>query len=277
LKERKTHIYTILSYCVLITACVIVLYPILWVIASSFKSSGLVGSSLIPKNFTFENYMNIFRNENANFTRWFINSIVISTISAFMTLSIVMPASYACSRMNFRGKKFLLITFLTLQMFPAFMSAIALYTIFAWLRLVDTYLGLVIIYCANTVPFSLWIMKNYFDSIPFEIEESAFVDGATMFQSFTHILLPMARPIIYVVFLISFLGSYCEYLLANIILMSGKKWTLALGMRSLTVSQFSTNWPVFSAISVVSAVPIVILFFLSERYLTSGLTQGAIK
>jgi len=277
MKKGRIQIYTILSYCVLIVACVIVLYPILWVIASSFKSSGLVGSRLIPKNFTLENYTHIFKGRGVDFTRWFFNSIVISALSAIMTLAIVTPASYACSRMRFRGKKLLLITFLTLQMFPAFMSVVALYTIFAWLRLVDTYLGLIIIYCANTIPFSLWIMKNYFDSVPFEIEESAFVDGATMFQSFIRILLPMARPIIYVVFLISFLGSYCEYLIENVILMSGNKWTLALGMRSLTVSQFSTNWPVFSAISVVSAVPIVILFFLSERYLTSGLTRGAIK
>ena len=265
-------------YLILAMACLIVLYPLIWVFSCSFKSTaGLVGSSLIPANPTLANYRKIFTDPNVNFGLWFFNTLKISLVSALAALVLTTPAAYAFSRMRFSGRLHTLIGFMICQMFPGFMAIVALYTLLGWAGLIDTHLGLIILYAGGSIPFSIWLLKGYFDSLPVEIEESAMIDGATKFQAFTRILLPLAKPILYVVGLINFLGPYAEYLLAQVVINSGSKWTLAMGMRSLTVSQFATDWPIFSAVSVLTAVPIVIVFLSAEKYIVSGLTRGAIK
>ncbi|MGI6132068.1 MAG: sugar ABC transporter permease [Bacillota bacterium] len=265
-------------YLILAMACLIVLYPLIWVFSCSFKSTaGLVGSSLIPANPTLANYRKIFTDPNVNFGLWFFNTLKISLVSALAALVLTTPAAYAFSRMRFSGRLHTLIGFMICQMFPGFMAIVALYTLLGWAGLIDTHLGLIILYAGGSIPFSIWLLKGYFDSLPVEIEESAMIDGATKFQAFTRILLPLAKPILYVVGLINFLGPYAEYLLAQVVINSGGKWTLAMGMRSLTVSQFATDWPIFSAVSVLTAVPIVIVFLSAEKYIVSGLTRGAIK
>ena len=264
-------------YLILAMACLIVLYPLIWVFSCSFKSTaGLVGSSLIPANPTLANYRKIFTDPNVNFGLWFFNTLKISLVSALAALVLTTPAAYAFSRMRFSGRLHTLIGFMICQMFPGFMAIVALYTLLGWAGLIDTHLGLIILYAGGSIPFSIWLLKGYFDSLPVEIEESAMIDGATKFQAFTRILLPLAKPILYVVGLINFLGPYAEYLLAQVVINSGGKWTLAMGMRSLTVSQFATDWPIFSAVSVLTAVPIVIVF-LSAENIVSGLTRRAIK
>ncbi|HHY62533.1 MAG: sugar ABC transporter permease [Bacillota bacterium] len=277
-RKAKRTVGTVLIYAGLIIACIIVLYPLLWVLSCSFKpTAGLVGSSLIPSNPTLANYRKIFTDPNVNFSRWFFNTLKISVVSALLTLVLTTPAAYAFSRMRFPGRRQTLIGFMICQMFPGFMAIVALYTLLGWAGLIDTHLGLIILYAGGAIPFSIWLLKGYFDSVPVEIEESAMIDGATKFQAFTRILLPLAKPILYVVGLINFLGPYAEYLLAQVVITSGSKWTLAMGMRSLTVSQFATDWPIFSAVSVLTAVPIVIVFLSAEKYIVSGLTRGAIK
>ncbi|HBK59661.1 MAG TPA: hypothetical protein DDZ84_02565 [Firmicutes bacterium] len=163
------------------------------------------------------------------------------------------------------------------QMFPGFMAIVALYTLLGWIGLIDSHLGLIVLYTGGAIPFSIWLLKGYFDSVPKAMEESAMIDGATKLQAFTKVLLPLARPILYVVGLINFIGPYAEYILAQVVITSGSKWTVAMGMRSLTVSQFATEWPVFSATSVLTTIPIVIIFLSAEKYIVSGLTQGAVK
>ncbi len=277
-RKAKRTVGTVLIYAGLIIACIIVLYPLLWVLSCSFKpTAGLVGSSLIPSNPTLANYRKIFTDPNVNFSRWFFNTLKISVVSALLTLVLTTPAAYAFSRMRFPGRRQTLIGFMICQMFPGFMAIVALYTLLGWAGLIDTHLGLIILYAGGAIPFSIWLLKGYFDSVPVEIEESAMIDGATKFQAFTRILLPLAKPILYVVGLINFLGPYAEYLLAQVVITSGSKWTLAMGLRSLTVSQFATDWPIFSAVSVLTAVPIVIVFLSAEKYIVSGLTRGAIK
>lgn len=277
-RKAKRTVGTVLIYAGLIIACIIVLYPLLWVLSCSFKpTAGLVGSSLIPSNPTLANYRKIFTDPNVNFSRWFFNTLKISVVSALLTLVLTTPAAYAFSRMRFPGRRQTLIGFMICQMFPGFMAIVALYTLLGWAGLIDTHLGLIILYAGGAIPFSIWLLKGYFDSVPVEIEESAMIDGATKFQAFTRILLPLAKPILYVVGLINFLGPYAEYILAQVVITSGSKWTLAMGMRSLTVSQFATDWPIFSAVSVLTAVPIIIVFLSAEKYIVSGLTRGAIK
>ena len=266
------------AYMVLLVACTAVLYPVLWIISCSFKATaGLVGSSLIPSKITLENYRRIFTDRNINFPLWFFNTLKVSSLSSLGALALTTPAAYAFSRMRFAGRRYWLMGFLIAQMFPSFMAIVALYTLLGWSGLIDTHLGLIAIYAGGSIPFSVWLLKGYFDSIPREIEESALIDGATKFQVFRKIVLPLARPILYTVGLINFIGPYAEYLLAQVVITSSRKWTLAIGMRSLTISQFTTTWSLFSAVSVLTAVPIIIIFLSADKYIISGLTRGALK
>jgi arabinogalactan oligomer/maltooligosaccharide transport system permease protein len=278
-KRRGKAVEMIFVYLTLALACAVVLYPLLWVVACSFRvSSGLISSSLIPSNPTTENYRYIFTDPNVNFLRWFLNTIKVSALSSAVALAITTPAAYAFSRMRFAGRRHILISFMISQMFPSFIAIVALYTLLGWIGLIDSHLGLILLYAGGAVPFSIWLLKGYFDSVPKAMEESAMIDGATKLQAFTKVLLPLARPILYVVGLINFIGPYAEYILAQSVITSGAKWTTAMGMRSLTMSsQFATDWPVFSATSVLTAIPIVIVFLSAEKYIVSGLTQGAVK
>lgn len=277
-KRVGAAIGTAAVYLVLIVACIIVLYPLLWVLSCSFKSTaGLVGTRLIPENPTLDNYRQIFNDSNVNFPLWFANTIKVSTISSLLALILTTPAAYAFSRMRFAGRRQTLIAFMISQMFPSIMAIVALFTLLGWMGLVDTHAGLIAIHAGGSVPFSIWLLKGYFDSIPRDMEESAQIDGATRFQAFTKILLPLARPILYVVGIINFIGPYADYLMSTVVLTSGSKWTVAMGMRSLTVTQFATNWTVFSAVSVLTAAPIIAMFLSAERYIVSGLTAGAVK
>lgn len=269
---------TVAFYGVLLIACVVVLYPVLWIVSCSLKATaGLVSSGLIPSEITLENYRRIFTDNNINFPLWFFNTVKVSLLSSLGALALTTPAAYAFSRMRFVGRRYWLMCSLIAQMFPSFMAIVALYTLLGWSGLIDTHLGLIGIYAGGSIPFSVWLLKGYFDSIPREIEESALMDGATKFQAFSRILLPLARPILYVIGLINFIGPYAEYLVAQVVITSSRKWTLAIGMRSLTVSQFATTWPLFSAVSVLTAVPIIVIFLSAEKYIVSGLTRGALK
>ena len=279
LGTRGRAVEMIFVYLVLALACAIVLYPLLWVIACSFRvSSGLISSSLIPAKPTLANYRRILTDPNVNFLRWFFNTIKVSALSSLGALAVTAPAAYAFSRMRFAGRRHVLICLMISQMFPSFMAIVALYTLLGWVGLIDSHLGLILLYAGGATPFSIWLLKGYFDSVPRSMEESAIIDGATKFQAFTKVLLPLARPILYVVGLINFIGPYAEYIMAQSVITSGSRWTVAMGMRSLTMSsQFATDWPVFSATSVLTAIPIVIVFLSAEKYIVSGLTQGAVK
>lgn len=266
------------AYLVLVIACVFVLYPLLWIVSCSFRATaGIVGSSLIPTEASLGNYRQIFTDRNIFFPRWFFNTVKVSAMSSLAALVLAAPAAYAFSRMRFPGRRASLIWLLIIQMFPGFMAIVALYTLLGWSGLLDTHLGLILIYAAGSIPFSVWLLKGYFDSLPRSIEESALVDGATRFGAFTRIVLPLAKPILYVVGLINFIGPYADYLLAQVVITSSSKWTLAIGMRSLTISQFATSWPLFSAVSILAAIPMVLIFLSSERYIIPGLTRGAVK
>lgn len=265
-------------YAVLVLACAVVLYPLLWVVSCSFRpTSGLVGANLIPSSPTLDNYRQIFTSPYVNFPRWFASTLKVAALSSLASMAVTAPAAYAFSRMRFAGRRHTLIAFMVCQMFPGFMAIVALYTLLGWMGLIDTHAGLIGVYAGGAIPFSLWLLKGYFDSVPREMEESALIDGATPLVAFLRVLLPLARPILYVVGLINFIGPYADYIMAQVVLTSGSKWTVAMGMRSLTVSQFSTNWPLFSAVSVLTAVPIVVVFMLAQNYIVSGLTSGALK
>lgn len=260
-----------------------VLVPIVWVVLSSFRSANtLISFSFDPKTFTVNNYLDLF--SKTSFSVWIKNSLFLSGGSAFLTLLFAATAGYAFSRFSFAGRKSGLLTAIIIQMFPVSMAMVALFQMLLvlgqWTKGalgLNSLVTLIIIYAGGGIPFSAWLIKGYVDSIPKELEESAYLDGATAWQAYRFIVLPLLGPMLAVVFLLNFLVPYNEFLLPSVVLTGMDQYTIALGMRSFVSGQFATSWTLLTAASVVGSIPILIIFMCLQRFLVSGLTKGAVK
>lgn len=260
------------------------LFPVIWIFSASLNvSNTLFGQGLIPKNFTTNHYQELFSNPQHPFGRWLWNSIKISGTASVLTVFLAALAAYALSRFRFRGRRTGLITLLLIQMFPQMLAMVAIYLLLLnigryipWLGL-NTHGGLIMVYLGGAVGFNTWLMKGYFDTIPHELEESAMIDGATRFQTFLWIIFPLARPILAVIFILSFIGTYSDFLLPSILLTGTEKYTFAVGLRLFIYFQYATRWGIFAAASMLGALPIMVIFLSLQRFLVSGLTRGAVK
>ncbi|APT76434.1 hypothetical protein LN42_08635 [Marinitoga sp. 1137] len=216
------------------------------------------------------------------FLRWLMNSIIVAGITAILTVLMTAVAAYPFSRMRFKGRKEGLLYLMLIQMFPAIMYMVALYGIlkfmgdyFGFIGL-DTLSGLIFVYLGG-VAFNMWLIKGYYDTIPDSLEESAMIDGATRFQTFWLIVLPLASPILAVVTILSFMGTFNEFVMARIVLASEQNFTYAVGLQTFSSGPFETEWGLFTAAALLGAVPMVILFLSMQKYLVGGLTQGSVK
>jgi ABC-type maltose transport system permease subunit len=214
---------------------------------------------------------------------WVWNSIIISLSVAVIQLMVVALASYAISRFRFKGKKASLMVILTVQVFPGTMAMVALYLLLQYLGGlvpalgIDRKIGLILIYLGGGIPFNIWLVKGYFDTIPKALEESAMIDGATYWQAFTMIIMPLVRPILAVVTILSFVGQYNEFVLASVILTSQSNFTLPVGLRFFMNAQQDARFGVFAACSIMGSLPIVILWLALQNQIISGLTGGSVK
>lgn len=262
----------------LIIACVASLYPILRIFAISLRPGDRLLStdlSLIPPDATFESYRIILLEKP--FLTWIWNSLMITVATALLGVVLAASAAYAFSRWKFPGRGAGLIFLMATQMIPASMLMIPLYILAIRLNLVGTYRGLVLAYCVTSIPFSTWILKGYYDTIPIDLEEAARIDGATQLQTFLKIMIPLSTPALAITFLFNFTSAWNEYMLARIILGSKEElMTWPLGLQRLQ-GQFQTQWGQFSAASIIVTVPVVLLFLYSSKYLLSGLTLGGVK
>jgi len=213
--------------------------------------------------------------------RWFCNSILVASIASFGIILLSGTSAYAFARMRFRFRGPTLTGLLILQMFPQVLVLTAYYRILSfigeqvpWLGL-NTFSGIILIYLSG-ISINIWMIKGYFDTIPSSMEESARIDGATRFQTFARILLPMSAPIFAVVFILSFIGMISEYPTASVVLQDSAVRTLAVGAYSL-VGENEKLWGHFSALAVLSGVPITIMFLLCQRFIIGGLTSGGAK
>jgi arabinogalactan oligomer / maltooligosaccharide transport system permease protein len=266
-----------LIHAVLIIACIIAVYPALRVMSISLRPGNRVLSTdlaIIPQGASFESYATVIRDKD--FLLWCWNSVLITVSTALIGVVIASTAAYGFSRWSFPGRNAGLIGLLTTQMIPAPMLMIPLYILAARLGLINTWVGLVIAYSVSSIPFSIWILKGYYDTIPIELEQSAMIDGASRMAAFYKIILPLSAPSLAIAFLFNFTSSWNEYLLARIMLQKKELLTWPLGLRQMQ-GQFQTQWAEFSAAAIMISVPIMILFFLSSKYLVSGLTLGSVK
>jgi maltose/maltodextrin transport system permease protein len=289
----KSHRWRVLAaHGFLIVFLLFTLFPLAMVISISLRPGNFAMGSLIPEHISFEHwrlalglsYVDVDgRVVTPPFPvmHWLWNSIKVAGVSAALMVVLSTTSAYAFSRLKFRGKALTLNAIMLLQMFPAVLALVAIYSIFdvigqhvSWLS-VDSLPSVVIAYLGY-IALHIWTIKGYFDTIPSEIEEAAQVDGATPFQAFRRVLLPMAVPILAVVFVLAFIYCIIEYPIASVLLQSEDRLTLAVGSRLYLYEQ-RYLWGDFAAAAVLSGLPITAVFLLAQRWMVSGLTAGGLK
>ncbi len=261
----------------LILYCVITVYPVSRVVTVSLRPTQTLLSSslaLIPENASLENYRNLFTEQN--FTLWIWNSFLITIVVAVIGVIVAATSAYAFSRWRFPGRSPALLILLSTQMIPAGMLLIPIFIIVSRLGLQNNLLGLALAYITTAIPLSIWILRGYYDTIPFDLEEAAMVDGAGRLEAFWRIVLPLSTPALAVIFLFNFLNAWSEYQVANVILKADDMRTWPLGLNDF-VGNFQTQWGLYAAGSVLITIPVVALFLYSSKYLISGLTLGSVK
>ena len=276
----------------LVLMVLVTLYPLLWVFTVAFSGQqSLTFVSLPadptlwdrlravmpwPEQVTFKNFVDLFSDQP--FARWLLNSVLVSAATTLVGVFLACTAGYAFSRFQFPGRRAGLMAFLVSQMFPGVLTLVPLYIIIVkWLGLGSNYLGLILVYSTTAIPFCVWMLKGYFDTIPKELEESALMDGASTTTIFFRIILPLAKPAVAVTALFSFMTAWNEFVLALTFLDQENMYTAPVGLRFFVGGYAEQQWGYFAAGSIVAAIPIVILFLYLQKYLVSGLTAGAVK
>ncbi len=254
---------------------VLVMFPVLWIVMSSFSAGdSFFLSSLFPEHLSTEHYTALFR--ETDFLLWVGNSLKFCFIVAAIQLIMTSLAAYAFSRLRFAGRKYGLMSLLVLQVFPNSMAVAGYYILIYQFGLVDSSLALIFVLAGGSA-FNIWLLKSYIDGLPVELDEAAMIDGANGFQVFYKIIIPLATPQLAVIFLFSFIATYSEYVITSIFLQTPGKMTLALGLQTFISDQFAAHWTMFSAAAVVSSLPIMIIFMCLQKFIQSGLVAGGVK
>ena len=275
---RSTPLRTkLVAYAALVLFAVIAVYPVLRILTISLRPGDqLLSKSLaiIPDGATFANYRELLT--ETLFLKWLVNSLIVSFVVTITGVALASTAGYAMSRYRFVGRGSLMSGLLVTQMFPATMLLLPLYVVLINMKLLDSYVGISIIYTATALPFCVWQMKGYYDTIPIALEEAARIDGATPFQAFRRVIFPLAAPALVITALFSFMTAWNEYVVANVVLQSIERFTLPLGLK-LFQGQMTTQWGLYAAGSLIVSIPVVVLFLVLSRYLISGMTLGSVK
>ena len=270
-----------------VIALVFALFPVWYVVLAAFSdSAALSNQKLWPETFTLKQYRSLV--DQYPFWRWFVNSLVISIVTAAATVLLAAAAAFAFSRLRFRGRRVGLLALLLIQMFPASLAFVAIYLMV--LRLPNAFPGLgagsmatiVLFYLGGALGANAWLIKGFFDTIPRSLDESATIDGASHAQVFWRIILPLAMPVLAIIFLLSFISSQAEFLIASVVLFGGDKEgpakTVAVGLQGLLAGdRYDLNWGPFAVGALLASVPVVLLFQFLQRFIVGGITAGAVK
>lgn len=272
-RRRLNHI---LTYLYLIALSIIIIYPLLITVMSAFKSGNVVAFKLDGStNFTFDNFLGLF-NETLYGT-WYLNTLIIATVTMIVQTSIVVLAGYAYSRYNFMARKQSLVFFLIIQMVPTMAALTAFFVMALMLNALNKSWFLIFLYIGGGIPMNAWLMKGYFDTVPISLDESAKLDGAGHFRRLWQIVLPLVRPMIAIQALWAFMGPFGDYILSKFLLREKEFYTVAVGLQTFISDPKNLKISYFAAGSILIALPISILFFFLQKNFVSGLTSGGDK
>ncbi len=280
------------AHAFLIALCAVVAFPFVVVVSVSLRPGNFASGSLIPSAISLEHWRYVLGfpypgpdgqmlQPDLPVLRWLWNSVKVAVLSGATTLLLSTTAAYALARMRFRGRRQMLTGLMLMQMFPAVLALVAIYAIFDRLGGalpaigLNTHASLVLAYSGG-IAMHVWTLKGYYDTLPAEVEEAARVDGATVWQTFWRVLLPMALPILAVVFLLAFIGAIIEYPVASVLLTQQDQLTLAVGSK-LFVQEHNFHWGDFAAAAILSGLPITAMFLLAQRWMIAGLAAGGVK
>lgn len=274
---REPRYISAIRHVVLLTFVAIAIYPAINVFTISLRPGDRLRSadlSIIPENATLDSYRQLFTDQP--FLRWLANSMIVATGVTITGVVLAAIGGYAFSRFRFVGRKATMLAILTTQMFPATMLLLPLYILIAKLQLINSYVGLMVFYASTALPFCVWQMKGFYDTIPVSLEEAARIDGCTRAMAFWRVILPLAVPGLVITALFSFMAAWSEYIVAAQVMQDEEMFTLPLGLKSFQAS-LSTQWGLYAAASILVSLPVVIVFLLLSKFLVSGLTLGSVK
>jgi arabinogalactan oligomer / maltooligosaccharide transport system permease protein len=275
--RKKFSIGLLLCYILLVVIAVCCIYPALWILLAAFRpGASLYSPTFFPKSLTLDHFTELFNNKNYKFATWYWNSFRIATFTMIFTIILTTLGGYSLSRFRFKSRKTIMTAILVLGMFPSFMSLTAIYILLLQLHLLDNIYALVMIYSAGALLGS-FIVKGFFDTIPKSLEEAARIDGAGNLKIFFRIMLPLSKPMITYIGVMSFSGAWVEFILSRLVLRSKDNWSVAVGLWDMVNQGQNTNFALFATGSVLIAVPITLLFILLQNLLVDGLTAGASK
>lgn len=254
---------------------IITVFPIIAVISASMaKGNAFTQTTFFPKEWTLENYTKVI--EKTQFLLWVRNSLIISSIVAVIQLLLSVPASFAFSKLKFWGRKKGLMSLLILQMFPTTMALPAVLGIVFTFNLTNKPWVLILILAGGSA-YNIWLLKGAIDGIPDELVEAAYIDGASTLKVFYSIILPLLRNMLIVIFLLAFISAYSEFMFTSAILKNANVQTITTGLQKFITNNFSANWTQYSAAAVMSALPIVVIFMIFQKYIATGLVSGSVK
>ncbi|MFD8423668.1 sugar ABC transporter permease [Streptomyces sp. NPDC059466] len=264
------------SHGILIVASLIALFPIVWLVFLSLgpDKDDYLHPGRIWDKMTFDNYTFVL--QHTNFFEWMKSSLIVSLGTTVIGVLVAATTGYAVSRMRFPGYRKFMWVLLVTQMFPIAVLIVPMYEILSDLQLIDSYVGLVLVYCSTAVPYSAWLLKGYFDTIPFEIDEAGRVDGLSPFGTFFRLILPLAKPGLAVAAFYNFITAFGEVAFASTFMLDDSKYTFAVGLQSF-VSEHDAQRNLMAATAVLIAIPVSAFFYLVQKNLVTGLTAGGTK
>lgn len=278
-RSQRSTLASVGLHGALVVASLIAVFPVFWVLVTSFKpdAKAVETTPKLVNDSSLDNYGRILAGEKGDFLAWFGNSVLIALMTTVLAVFLSATTGYAASRFRFPGKRSLMLSFLVVQMFPFAVLIVPLYNILLELGLQGTSMGLVLVYCTTAVPFCTYMLKGYFDTIPNDIDEAGRVDGLSPFGVFWRLVLPLARPGLAVTAFYAFLTAWGEVAFASAFLSAAdESKTLAVGLQ-VFVQQNRTEWGHLAAASILVAIPAIVVFYLVQRFLVTGLSSGAVK
>jgi arabinogalactan oligomer / maltooligosaccharide transport system permease protein len=284
LPEPRKLLGMAIRYAIAFILILFAVIPALWVVSASLNpAKSLAGGTFFPQNPGIINYQELVTNEFFPYLTWLFNSIKIATITTFLTVFLTCLSGYTLSRFRFKGRRTFMTAILILNVFPSILAMVAIFSMLQQLGVyvsalgLDTHTALICIYVAGSMGINVLLVKAYIDSIPIELDESALVDGATPWQTFRHIILPIMMPIVITVGVLSFIASYGDFVIARVLLKSSDNLTVMVGLQLFQTDRFDQDFGMITAGAVLAAIPIILIYIPLQKYVIDGLTAGSVK